>query len=42
MSLIKDLHLLRGGNDFSKLFMRKSHPIQPFEDVNGLEAMANK
>ena len=42
MALIRDLHLIRGGNDHSKLFLRKSHPISPFEDVNGLEAMANK
>jgi len=42
MQLIRDLHILRGGNDYSKLFLRKSHAIQPFEDVNSLEAMANK
>ena len=39
--LIKDLHTLRG-QDMSKLFMRKSHDIHPFEDIGPLEQMANK
>lgn len=39
--LIKDLHTLRG-SDASKLFMRKSHDIHPFEDIGTLEQMANK
>ena len=39
--LIKDLHTLRG-SDVSKLFMRKSHDIHPFEDIGPLEQMANK
>jgi hypothetical protein len=39
--LIKDLHTMRGA-DMSKLFMRKSHDIHPFEDIGQLEQMANK
>jgi ribosome production factor 2 len=39
--LIKDLHTLRG-TDMSKLFMRKSHDIHPFEDIGMIEQMAVK
>lgn len=39
--LIKDLHFIRGSEE-SKLFMRKSHDIHPFEDIGPLEQMANK
>ena len=35
--LMRDLHALRGGKDNSKLFLRKSHDLQPFDDVGQLE-----
>ena len=38
-SLIKDLHMLRD-LDASKLFLRKSHEIYPFDDIGPLEQMA--
>jgi ribosome production factor 2 len=39
MSLIKDLHLIRGA-DMSKLFLRKSHDIHPFDEIGPLEQMS--
>lgn len=41
MELMKDMHSLRG-NDFSKLFLRKSHNVHPFEEVSAVESMAIK
>lgn len=39
---MKDLHSIRGGKDSSRLFLRKSHDIMPFEDIGPLEQMTNK
>jgi|TARA_B110000285_G_C15032801_1_gene567646 ribosome production factor 2 len=39
--LMKDLHMIRG-SEVSKLFMRKSHDIHPFEEIGPLEVMAEK
>jgi ribosome production factor 2 len=36
MNLIKDIHLIRGA-DTSKLFLRKSHDIHPFDEIGPLE-----
>jgi hypothetical protein len=36
LALLKDLHLIRG-NEVSKLFLRKSHDIYPFDDIGQLE-----
>lgn len=36
-SLVRDFHLMRGGNDMSKLLLRKAHDIRPFEEVGGIE-----
>ena len=41
LTLLRDLHLVRG-SDVSKLFLRKSHDIYPFDDVGQLEQLANK
>jgi hypothetical protein len=37
LNLIKDLHTLRGGDTCSKLFLRKSHDMHPFENIGYLE-----
>jgi len=39
--LMKDLHFIRG-SDASKLFMRKSHDMHPFEDIGPVEQFAAK
>lgn len=41
LTLLRDLHLVRG-SDVSKLFLRKSHDIYPFDDVGQLEQLAVK
>ena len=40
--VMKELHILRGAEDRSRLFMRKSHDIHPFDNVGTLEQMAAK
>ena len=40
--LIKDIYRTRGDKDESKLFLRKTHDIHPFDDIEKLEFMANK
>jgi ribosome production factor 2 len=39
MNLLKEIHLMRGA-DKSKLFLRKSHDIHPFEEIGPIEQMA--
>jgi ribosome production factor 2 len=39
--VLKDLHLLRG-DDKSKLFLKKTHDIHPFDDQAPLEVMAQR
>jgi len=39
---MKELHLLRGAEDRSRLFLKKSHDIHPFENQGPLEVMAAK
>ncbi len=41
LQLLKDLHLIRG-SDVSKLFLRKSKDIYPFDDIGQLEQLAVK
>lgn len=40
--LIRDIYRTRGDKDESKLFLRKTHDIHPFDDIGKLEHMANK
>lgn len=39
---MKDLHLLRGQEERSRLFMKKSHDMHPFENQGPLEMFSNK
>ena len=41
-NLIRDLHLTRGGDNFSKLFLRKTHDIRPFEEEAAVERFTDK
>ena len=41
-NMIRDLHLIRGGDSFSKLFLRSTHDIRPFEEEGGLERFSDK
>jgi len=41
MDLMKDLHIQRG-SDLSKLFLRTSKDLHPFDDIGPVEQMANK
>lgn len=38
--ILKELHILRGPEEKSRLFLRKSHDIHPFENQGLLEQMA--
>ena len=40
--LLRDIYRTRGDKDESKLFLRNTHDIYPFDDPSKLEAMANK
>ncbi|CDW79488.1 brix domain-containing protein 1 [Stylonychia lemnae] len=40
--IMKELHIMRGQDDRSKLFMKKSHDIHPFENQGPLELLAGK
>lgn len=42
LSLLRDIYTMRGGSDLSKLFLRKSHEMQPFEDVGPIEQLSLK
>ena len=42
LSLLKDIYAMRGGSQLSKLYLRKSHEMQPFDDVGPVEALATK
>jgi hypothetical protein len=42
LGLLKDLHLQRGNNEYSKLFLRTSQDLHPFDDIGAVEQMANK
>lgn len=37
--LLRDLHIMRG-EDRSKLFLKKTHDMHPFDDQGPLEVMA--
>ena len=40
--MMRDLHLVRGGNEFSQLFLRKTHDLRPFEEEGAVESFASK
>ena len=40
--VVKDLHLMRLGKEFSVLHLRRTHDINAFEDVGMVEQMAVK
>jgi ribosome production factor 2 len=42
LDLMRDLHLQRGSSDLSKLFLRTSYDIHPFDDIGAIEQQANK
>lgn len=42
LDLMKDLHHQRGNDDVSKLFLRTSQEVHPFDDVGPIEKMADK
>jgi hypothetical protein len=39
---MKDLYILRGSLERSKLFLRKGYDIHPFENAGPLENMSSK
>lgn len=41
-SLMTELHILRGPEERSRIFMNKSHDIHPFDNIGPLEQMASK
>ena len=42
LDLIKDIYQLRGGSEASKLYLRKSMDLHPFEDISPIESMGVK
>mmetsp|Transcript_17008 Transcript_17008/g.26240 ORF Transcript_17008/g.26240 Transcript_17008/m.26240 type:complete len:115 (+) Transcript_17008:226-570(+) len=42
IDLMKDIYNMRGGSEASKLFLRKTLDIHPFEDISQVESMSVK
>lgn len=34
---MKDFFIMRGGSDYAKLYLRKTHELAPFEDIGPTE-----